>query len=345
MRNCGLDCHEESIRICLLDPEGKRELELTVDTESTDLEALLGPYVKTGLRVALEASGVSFAIHDRLKALGCQVFVWPPKRLRVIAESKAKCDKNDARWLAELLRSGFHPRSVYIPNEREREIRNILTIRQTIVRSRVKVIQSARSLLVKRGQKPPMKWFHSLKGWKKVCADATLSESNQFVLAQMHQTWLDLRAREICLSDELEKISNADGRGVILKTMPGVGSLTALWMLVGLGDAQRFDKSREISCYLGVVPSNNSSAKSRRHGHITKEGKSDVRAVWIQAANSYLMSHRSKGHLLRSWFMKCTKRRGRKIAIVALSRKLMVIAWHMLKENRSFRPETEAVAA
>ena len=105
MWNCGLDCHEESIRICLLDPTGKRELEATVDTETTDLESLLGPYVKQGLRVALEASGVSFPVHDRMKALGCEVNVWPPKKLRVIAESKAKCDKNDARWLAELLRT------------------------------------------------------------------------------------------------------------------------------------------------------------------------------------------------------------------------------------------------
>lgn len=345
MWNCGLDCHEESIRICLLDPTGKRELESTVDTETTDLEALLGPYVKQGLRVALEASGVSFPIHDRMKALGCEVNVWPPKKLRVIAESKAKCDKNDARWLAELLRTGFHPMSVYIPNEREREIRNLLTIRQTIVRSRVRVLQSARSLMVKRGQKLPMKMFHTLKGWKKVCADATLSETNLFVLSEMHLTWLHLREREISLSDALDAISDSDERANILKSIPGVGSLTALWMLVGLGDAHRFNNSREISCYLGIVPSNSSSAKTRRHGHITKEGKPEVRSIWIQAANSFLLSKRSSGQLLRIWFMQLTKRRGRKIAIVALARKLMVIAWRLLKENREFRPEKQAVAA
>lgn len=345
MWNCGLDCHEESIRICVVDREGARVLEEDVRTESGDLEALLGPYAKEGLRVALEASSVSFAVHDRMVGLGCRVYVWPPKKLRVIAESKAKCDRNDARWLAELLRTGFHPVEVYIPSPREREIRNLLNLRQTAVRMRVRILQSARSLMVKGGRKLPRKSFSSMRGWTRLLAEPDLSDANRFVLEEMYQSWRECTGRIGRLDEALDNISRQSRESMLLRTIPGVGPVTSLWMSVGLGDPHRFRRSREVGSYLGMVPSNSSSGKVRRHGHITKEGKTDVRNLWIQAAHAYLRSDRTRGQGLRRWFEVCSRRRGRKIAVVGLARKLMVIAWHMMKEERAFRPEEASEAA
>lgn len=165
MWNCGLDGHEESMRLCVVDAAGRRKLEETATVASTEMESLLGPFIKDGLRVAFEASGTSFSLYDRLKALGCrEIYVWPPHKLRVIAESKAKNDKNDARWLAQLLRMNFHPRSFYIPTDSEPEIRNFLNIRQMIVRSRVRVVQSARSMIVRLGKRVPSQPFHPIRG-------------------------------------------------------------------------------------------------------------------------------------------------------------------------------------
>lgn len=342
MWNCGLDGHEESMRLCVVDAAGKRKFEETAVMASTEMEALLGPLVKDGLRVAFEASGVSYTLYDRLKALGCaDVLVWPPHKLRVIAESKAKNDKNDARLLAELLRMNFHPRPVYIPTTQEREIRDFLTTRQTIVRSRVRIIQSARSMMVRLGKRVPSQSFHSIVGWKRVCEEPSLSDANRAVLMEMRNTWTSLRETEKRLDETLNMIADADERAVWLRTIPGVGAISALWLLVGLGDVERFNNSREVSSYLGLVPTMEDSANVRRRGHITKQGKADLRWVWVQAANSYTLSKGAQGLSLTRWFQACSKKRGRKIAIVALSRKLMVIAWHLLKEKRGFRPETE----
>lgn len=342
MWNCGLDGHEESMRLCVVDAAGRRKLEETTTVASTEMESLLGPLVKDGLRVAFEASGTSFSLYDRLKALGCsEVNVWPPHKLRVIAESKAKNDKNDARWLAELLRLNFHPRSVYIPTDNEREIRDFLTTRQMIVRSRVRIVLSARSMMVRLGKRMPSQTFHSMKGWKRVCEEPSLSSANRVVLSEMRNTWTDLRATERRLDQTLHEIADADERARWLRTIPGVGPLSALWLLVGLGNPERFNNSREVSSYLGPVPSMDDSANVRRRGHITKEGKTDLRWVWVQAANCFARSKHSQRLSLTRWFQACAKKRGRKIAIVALSRKLMVIAWHMLKEKRGFRPEAE----
>ena len=338
MRYCGMDVHEESTTLCVQDENGMRVMEETVATGGTEIEALLGPLVGEGLKVALEATGLSYHMHDRMTALGADVQVFPASKLRVIAESKDKCDRNDARWIASLLRTGFHPRAVYIPTMNERGIKDLLNARAVIVRSRVRMVQSVRTLLLRAGIKPPRKTFHSLKGWRSLLA-MDLPAVHLDVIREMHDMWVQTFDSERNLERQLEAIAKADIRVERLRTMPGVGLIASLWLVVAIGDHTRFRRSREIGRYFGLTPCAKDSATVRRRGHITREGKPELRAVWLQAALAYLASRSSKGRSLRRWYEEVGKRRGKKIALVALSRKMMVIAWNLLREERPFREE------
>lgn len=341
MKHCGMDVHEESTRLCVQDNTGKRVLEETVPTSGTDIEAILGPFVKDGLQVALETSSLSYHIHDRLSALGAKVQVWPASKLRVIAESKDKCDRNDARWITDLLRTNFHPRAVYIPNLQERGIRDLLNARALVVRSRVRILQTTRSFLLRIGIKLPRKNYHSLKGWNSMLL-LNLSEGQRAVITEMREMWVSTWESEKRLSRQLDEIATADMRTHWLKSIPGVGTIASLWMLVAIGDATRFRRSRAVGRYFGLTPTAKDSGNVRRRGHITKEGKPELRAVWVQAALAYLACSASKGCSLRKWYEELKRRRGAKIAIVALARRLMVIAWSVLREEREFRTETRA---
>ena len=337
MYHCGLDGHLKTTQICVVNDAGKRVLEENLDTATTDLEALLGPLVRDGLRVGLETSSLSYHFNDRLMAIGVTPQVWPANKLRVIAESRSKTDRNDARWMAELLRAGCHPRGVRIPTEPERELRDLLVARHLLIAKRTSIVQNAKSIALRQGVSMKKRNLCLERGWVQLLADPTLTPARKEVLAELHSAWKSLADSTARFTATLEARASADPGARRLRTIPGVGLLSSLWLLSALGDAKRFNRSREVGRYLGVAPSVRSSAAVRMNGHITREGRPEVRWAWGQAAHAFVRSRASQGLLLRVWFEETAKRRGKKIAITALARKLMVIAWHMLKEETEFR--------
>jgi transposase len=337
MYHCGLDGHQKTTQICVVDGDGNRVLEENLDTKSTDLEALLAPYVKEGLAVALEASSLSYHFFDRLEKIGVKAQVWPPSKLRVIAESRAKTDKNDARWMAELLRTGFHPRAVHVPCEAERSLRDALVVRQVMVRSRAREMQVARALASRNGVSVTRRKLSYATGWRELRDHAELPEDRKAHIQILEKSWSE-RTELIGESDkDLKERAKADRRAQLLMTIPGVGLLSSLWFLTTIGDPKRFKRSREVGAYFGVVPTTRESGGVRRDGHITKQGKPEIRWIWVQAAHAFTRSKAGRATTLFQWFEKTAKRRGKKIALVALSKKLLVIAWHVLREDREFR--------
>lgn len=343
---CGLDGHLKTTQICVVNKAGKRVLEENLATGTTDLEAILGPFVRDGLQVSLETSSLSYHFNDRLKEIGVTPQVWPANKLRVIAESRAKTDRNDARWLAELLRAGCHPRAVRIPTEPERELRDLLVARNLLIAKRTSIIQNARSIALRQGVTLKAGNLNAGKGWARLLDDPLLTSARKEVLAELHFSWKSLTESAARITKSLEERASADPDAVRLRTIPGVGLISSLWLLSALGDAKRFNRSREVGRYLGVAPTVHSSASVRRVGHISREGRPEVRWVWGQAAHAFVRCRASQGLLLRAWFEELAKRRGKKIALTALSRKLMIIAWHMLKDGTEFHGrKAEEVAA
>lgn len=339
MFHCGLDGHKKTTSFCVVDRDGRRILEEKVPTSSSDMEALLGPFIGEGLKVGLEASSLSYALHDRLTALGAEVLVWPPHRLRVIAQSRAKTDRNDARWMADLLRSGFHPRPVYVPNEEERALRDLLVARHALVRSRTRISLVARGIATRDGMTCGAKAFSSRAGWRRVMEDPRITPERRAVLASLMSTWEHLSGQDRSLRDALAAWAEGRREISLLRGMPGVGLLAALWLRAVLGDARRFDRSREVAAFVGLTPTLRESGDARSTGHITRQGNAEGRWILIQVAHSFVRSKEGRRSPLLPWFESIASRRGRRIAMVALARRLLIIAWNILKKGEEYRPE------
>ena len=110
---------------------------------------------------------------------------------------------------------------------------------------------------------------------------------------------------------------------------PGVGALTALAFVLIIGEAERFDCGKQIAAYLGLVPTEESSGEQQRLGHISKQGNSLLRFLLVEAAQATV---RCDGRW-RSQFFQLAKRRGRKIAKVAMARRLAVRLYWMWRRG------------
>jgi transposase len=118
-----------------------------------------------------------------------------------------------------------------------------------------------------------------------------------------------------------------------LQGIPGVGPVVALTTVASLGEPGRFRDSRAAAAYTGLIPSERSSGGHQRRGHITKGGPSELRRVWIQAANAAL---RMRDHPLQAWAHRLIYRRGRAVAVVALARRMFRWAFALWRDGKSF---------
>ena len=127
------------------------------------------------------------------------------------------------------------------------------------------------------------------------------------------------------LDGELHARAKADPRVKVLRTLPGVGEFTALVMLAEIGDITRFGSARKLASWAGLTPTVRGSDLTVRHGHISKQGSAWLRWVMNQAAQTAKRSPE-----FAAAYAAIAKRRGKKIATIAISRKLLTRAWHLL---------------
>ena len=127
------------------------------------------------------------------------------------------------------------------------------------------------------------------------------------------------------LDGELHARAKADPRVKVLRTLPGVGEFTALVMLAEIGDITRFGSARKLASWAGLTPTVRGSDLTVRHGHISKQGSAWLRWVMNQAAQT---AKRSPEFAVT--YAAIAGRRGKKIATIAISRKLLTRAWHLL---------------
>lgn len=133
------------------------------------------------------------------------------------------------------------------------------------------------------------------------------------------------------LDKELTELSKKDVRVELLKTMPSVGQIAALTLVAAIDRVERFQSSRELVSYSGLAPIVRQSGERATYGPISREGRKEIRGVWVQIA--HLVAHSDKGAAkpLRRWFLRVARRRGKKTALVALTRKLLTVAFFMLR--------------
>lgn len=331
MRFAGLDVHKRETEAIILDDLGKVLHRERIATSRETLQRFAQRHLGSDVKVALEATTNTWGVVEVLEPFAAEVVPSNPLRTRVIAEAKVKTDKVDALVLAQLLRCEFLP-SVWRPDPKTRAMRHQTTRRACLVSERTRLKNRLHAILHQRLIKPPVDDLFSPKG-----------------LRWLHTLELDPLGRAAVDSDlrllgyvedeiaahmrEIARDGYKDERVRLLMTLPGVDLAVASALVAALGDIARFRDADHAAAYLGIVPSTRQSADSCYHGPITKHGNRHARWLLVQAAQ-HLDKHPGP---LGVFFRRLAARKNRNVAVVATARKLVLIAWHMLRNNEPYR--------
>lgn len=287
--------------------------------------------------VAFEAGNQMKWIALMLKKMrGVSVHVVHPNEVKWINQSSGKTDRVDARKLAELARGDLLPRRVHIVEGPVRELRELVSARQTLLSKRVALINTLRGHMKQEGLRFPEKFF-SRVDWKETLKKLALSESTKEIIAS-YMVSIDALARsEGTLTEKIYTVE--DERIRLLESIPTIGKLTSRVLLGAIDRVERFDDKKAMANYGALTPTIRQSGDVVQLGHINRDGRQEVRRVLLQCAHSMGRTKSPASKPLRSFFERIARRRGKKIAIVALARKLLTTAYGVLKSGTPYDPQ------
>jgi len=337
MHYCGLDVSRKSTHVYIEDAQGRRVTRGVVATTPTGLASAVERYAERGLRVAIEAGNQTAWIVDLLRELGAKVHVVHPLKVKLIAESKKKTDRIDAQFLAHLLRVGGLPEPVHVPSHRSRELRGLLVARRQLVQMRTKLLNVVRGLARQQRVELRPRALLTRGGWGELTA-APLSPALRDVVVAYEATVTATTTALAALDQHLARRAGRDPRVARLETMPGVGPISAQTLVAAVDTIERFPSAKKLVAYAGLAPSVRASGERVVYGRITKQGRSEIRAVWVQAAHAVLAVKAAAAQPLQHWCARVARRRGKKTALVALARKLLTIAFHLLRDGTTYDP-------
>ena len=343
MNFIGVDLHKKSITVCVMDEKRKvlarKTLACTQTDEIVEFFRQYRPF-----KVAVEATASYPWFVDLVEPLAEKVVLANPKKLRVIAESTKKTDRLDAQILAEFLVLDMIPES-YQPTPRQRQHRALVRHRQylqgriTSVRSKIRHILS--------NYNADRKDLFSANCGPAYFKEVRLSDVDRFVIKQLWAEWLDHVAQRLAVSKKIKAFvakapqREAEARA-ILKTAPGVGTVTAEVVLSELGDVSRFRNAKTVCAYAGLVPMvRQSGEKKSKDMKITKQGSGLLRWALVEAAWR-LVRESPKWAAL---FARLRHRSGKKRAIVAVARKLLCVLYAMLRTSTPYKIVTTQTTA
>ncbi len=341
MNYLGIDVHSSASVWCLLDQSGAQQATGRCETTIPALSELARSLAQKDKVLAGQEVGTQvYLVHDALKAEGVPILSFNAAHLRMIAASRKKTDRRDAYWIARALQTGMTPHPVYIPGGEVRELRKLLTRRRIVQRDRNRWQYRARAFLRAEGRRVTTGGHHLRKQVDRLLehpdgVDTTLLES--LGLCERLITVLTEELGHIEASIHLRTKNN----DVVerLKTIPGFGDVVAATTYAVIGEVERFPNARSLSAYAGLVPTVRQSGDRNSHGGITKEGSKQLRAVLVQAAHTVARSTSPSAAPLRATFERIRGTRGRrKIALVALARHLLRIAFHVWRDQQTYDP-------
>jgi transposase len=270
------------------------------------------------------------------KIKGVHVHVVHPNEIKWINQSSGKTDKIDARKLAYLARGDMLPRRVHIVEGKTRELRELISARSTIQSKRIALINSIRGCLKQEGYNPARGFFQDLN-WRGRLKRMRIGSTQKLILEKFMESIEGMVKAESGLTSRILEIEHKDIE--LLETIPGIGGLTSRVLVSAIDDVKRFDGKKSVSKYGGLTPRIYQSGGVTHLGRINRDGRMEMRKVLLQCAHTITRMKSYGSRPLREFFERIWKRRGKKIAVVALARKLLTIAYGVLKTKRVYNPE------
>jgi transposase len=286
------------------------------------------------VRVGMEATGYSRWFERLLAELDIELWIGDPAEIKTKRVKKRKTDREDARLLLRLLREDNFPQ-IWVPSPENRDLRQLLWHRHRLVQMRTRIMNQLQALAMNEGYR-----------WKK----KLFSEQGRAQLEKLSLApWASRRRQELLelldrMNPTIEELTaaveqEARKRPDVLRLMthPGVGPLTALAYVLIIGTPSRFQRGKQISNYVGIIPSEESSGGKQRLGHISKQGNSLLRFLLVEAAQAAARSNPE----WRRRYIHLAVRRHKSIAKVAMGRRLGVRLYWMWRNGCAYSPSLE----
>lgn len=327
----GMDAH---LKWCVYKVKTDKGETLEATTIPSTREALFELARKyPGAKLVIEACGVTEWIYDTLTEAGLDVFACHPRNIRRAIGKKT--DTTDAAFLVDAYLLGALP-PAYIPPKPIRAQRSVARHRAFLSRQRRTVKNRIHGILRRRGEKvihpendeePPTVFLKKNR--------ERLRSVNEYQMAPLLDmlTFLDkqIHASERDLDHQAENDPNAK----LLMSVPGFGPYTALTLAAEIGDVTRFRNADALAAYFGLVPSERQSGEMRIRGHITRRGSALVRGMLNQAAWNHIQN--CKESSITKNYRRLAKKIGAKKAVVATQRRLVKVAYWILRDQREFK--------
>ena len=285
-------------------------------------------------RILVESGTESEWVAQTIEACGHEVVVASPNYALMYGhrDPQIKTDRRDVIALAEACRLGIY-RPAHRVSAEQRVRRRDLRVRAHLVRLRTQTINQVRMQLRQEGYRLAA---CSTPAMAKRYAELPIAASLRAALAPLVTVIETLTAQIRQCDRELEAVAAADPVVQRLQTAPGVGVITALTYRAVLDDVGRFADAQGVAAYLGLVPTEDSSGTQHRKGRITKKGSSELRVLLVQASWAIWRQH--AGGALQAWVHRLAARRGNRIAVVGLARRLGRILYAMWRDERNYCP-------
>ena len=287
--------------------------------------------------VVFEAGNQLKWIALTLKELkGVDVHVVHPNEIKWINQSSGKTDKIDARKLAYLARADMLPRRVHIVEGKVRDLRELISARGTIQSKRIALINSIRGYLKQEGYKLPEGFFKNRR-WRERIRAMRVGGIQKLIIGKFMESIEAMVHAELELTSKILEIEHKDIE--LLETIPAIGELSSRVLVSAIDDAKRFDDKKAVSKYGALTPRIYQSGGVTHLGRINRDGRMEVRRVLLQCAHTITRMKSYEAWPLREFFDRIKRRRGKKIAVVALARKLLTVAYGVLKTKRAYDPK------
>lgn len=339
MTYVGMDVSSKSFLIHALSERTKEKVKFRGEISATELglRALMKSLGKEPKLVAFEAGNQMKWIADALgKIEGVTIHVVHPNEVKWISQSNGKTDKVDARKLAELARGDLLPRKVHIVEGHIRELRELVSARHTLQSKRIALINSLRGYMKQEGHRLPEKFF-SRSDWKQTLGKLSVSDTTKQILLVFMTSIETLQQSEEELS--LRILDVKDERADRLASIPAIGPFTARVLLSAIDEAKRFDDKKAVAKYGALSPTIYQSGSVTHLGRINRDGRQEVRRVLLQCAHTITRMKSPAVKPLREFYERVMRKRGKKIAVVAVARKLLTTAYGVLKSGEHYDPK------
>jgi transposase len=332
----GVDVHKASYHVAVLNDQRGFVATWTQPADPDLLLARLKPIRPQVAQIVYEAGPTGFTLVRRLREAGFPAEVIAPSKIPSLPGPETKCDRLDCRKLATFAQKGLL-QPVRVPTEQEEADRQVVRLREQLVQKLRVIQQQIKAFLLQHGIDEPAGLAHwsekSIKALRELPLNAELRFCLDVMLDERQHAQTQV-ARATSHLDELSRTERHRAAATVLRTVPGVGLITAMSFRVELHDPARFHDGGQVARMIGLAPQVHQSGPTRREGRLLKSGNARLRTVLVEAAWRWVASDETAA---RKYHHLAASTGSGKKAIVAIARRLAILLWRLSLGDAPYR--------